>query len=82
MATTRLRKAFRYPDDSDEEPPEGIDEEEQEKLITQIHEEDVAKTDFYKVPCIPLHEFQAWRHEKFHGAKAQTMRQTTDTSSP
>lgn len=27
MATTRLRKAFRYPDDSDEEPPEGIDEE-------------------------------------------------------
>lgn len=28
MATTRFRKAFRYPDDSDsDEPPEGIDEE-------------------------------------------------------
>ncbi|GME28066.1 hypothetical protein GTA08_BOTSDO01164 [Neofusicoccum parvum] len=54
MATTRLRKAFRYPDDSDEEPPEGIDEEEQEKLITQIHKEDLAKTDFYKKAFLAL----------------------------
>ncbi|KAL0263012.1 hypothetical protein SLS55_001987 [Diplodia seriata] len=49
MATTRLRKAFRYPDDSEEEPAEGIDEEEQEKLIAQLQTEDVARTDFYKL---------------------------------
>lgn len=54
MATTRLRKAFRYPDDSDEEPAEGIDEEEQEKLITQIQTDDVAKTEFYKKAFLAL----------------------------
>ncbi|KAH7058591.1 hypothetical protein B0J12DRAFT_650832 [Macrophomina phaseolina] len=54
MATTRLRKAFKYPEDSDEEPAEGIDEEEQEKLITQIEAEDGAKTDFYKKAFLAL----------------------------
>ncbi|KAB2575074.1 hypothetical protein BFW01_g8314 [Lasiodiplodia theobromae] len=54
MATTRLRKAFRYPDDSDEELPEGIDEQEQEKLITELQTEDVAKTEFYKKAFLAL----------------------------
>ncbi|KKY27420.1 hypothetical protein UCDDS831_g00822 [Diplodia seriata] len=54
MATTRLRKAFRYPDDSEEEPAEGIDEEEQEKLIAQLQTEDVARTDFYKKAFLAL----------------------------
>jgi hypothetical protein len=52
MATTRLRKAFKYPsEDEDSSGPEGLDEEEQEELIKQYIEADAAKTEGYKV-CI------------------------------
>jgi hypothetical protein len=53
MATTRLRKAFKYPsEDEDSSDPEGLDEEEQEQLINQYIEADAAKTEGYKV-CTP-----------------------------
>lgn len=55
MATTRLRKAFRYPTDEDsDDPVEGIDEEEQEKLIQTLHTTDAAKTRLYTALLLPL----------------------------
>ncbi|QIW98100.1 hypothetical protein AMS68_003618 [Peltaster fructicola] len=39
MATARLRKVFRYPDDDEHEPGE-LDEEEQEKLIADLQQRD------------------------------------------
>lgn len=50
MATTRLRKTFKYPaeEDSDSEP-EDLDEEEQEKLINEYIEQDAKKTQGYQV---------------------------------
>ncbi|KAI9701310.1 MAG: hypothetical protein M1820_006532 [Bogoriella megaspora] len=37
MAAARFRKTFRYPEDTDsDEPAEGIDEEEQDKLIDRL----------------------------------------------
>jgi hypothetical protein len=59
MASTRLRKAFKYPsEDEDSSEPEGIDEEEQEQLIKQYIEADAAKTEGYKVISTshPLHK--------------------------
>ncbi|KAL2355734.1 hypothetical protein BJ546DRAFT_643415 [Cryomyces antarcticus] len=48
MATSRLRNAFKYPTDSDsDDPPEGIDEEEQEKLIRNFRQRDEASRKFY-----------------------------------
>ncbi|KAF2490928.1 hypothetical protein BU16DRAFT_530514 [Lophium mytilinum] len=48
MATTRLRHAFRYPTESDsDEPPEGIDEQEQETLITNLTTTDATNTLLY-----------------------------------
>ncbi|KZF25501.1 hypothetical protein L228DRAFT_280741 [Xylona heveae TC161] len=48
MATTRLRKTFQYPGDEDEdELPEHMDEEEQEKFIEQLREEDEKRNAFY-----------------------------------
>jgi hypothetical protein len=56
MATTRLRKAFQYPSDDDiTDPAEGVDEEEQEKLISRLTTEDAQKTALYIVrPPLPL----------------------------
>lgn len=55
MATTRLRKTFRYPTDEDsDDPVEGIDEEEQEKLIQTLHMTDAAKTRLYTALLLPL----------------------------
>lgn len=55
MATTRLRKTFRYPTDEDsDDPVEGIDEEEQEKLIQTLHTTDAAKTRLYTALLLPL----------------------------
>ncbi|KAF2809547.1 uncharacterized protein BDZ99DRAFT_571345 [Mytilinidion resinicola] len=48
MATARLRHAFRYPTESDsDEPPEGIDEQEQETLITHLSTTDATQTLLY-----------------------------------
>ena len=46
MATARIRKAFRYPDDADNEPPE-LDEEEQEKLIADLQQQDTDNSKIY-----------------------------------
>ncbi|KAJ9642565.1 hypothetical protein H2199_004946 [Coniosporium tulheliwenetii] len=55
MATTRLRKTFHYPADSDtDEPPEGIDEEEQEQLISTLATQDAEKTALYTKAFLTL----------------------------
>lgn len=49
MAATRVRRAFRYPRDSDDEDePEEMDEEHQERLITELRREDARKNDMYR----------------------------------
>jgi len=47
MASTRLRKTFRYPSESDSEPDE-LDEEHQEALLTSLKAQDDAKNDLYR----------------------------------
>jgi hypothetical protein len=49
MATTRLRKAFRYPSESDSDnDPDELDEEHQERLIADLQAQDAAKNEFYR----------------------------------
>lgn len=48
MAAVRLRKAFRYPEDSDEDREE-LDEEEQEQLIEQLQRQNDARNAQYHV---------------------------------
>ncbi|KAF2745712.1 hypothetical protein M011DRAFT_446990 [Sporormia fimetaria CBS 119925] len=49
MATTRLRRTFRYPADSDDEDAveEGMDERDQEELITSLSSHDTSSTKLY-----------------------------------
>jgi hypothetical protein len=47
MAAVRLRKAFRYPEESDER--EELDEEEQEKVIEQLQSQNDARNAQYSV---------------------------------
>ena len=59
MATTRLRKAFRYPSDSSDSEPDELDEEHQERLITQLQHQDAEKNELYRkafllIPFISL----------------------------
>jgi hypothetical protein len=51
MATTRLRKAFRYPDDSgdDEQGREELDEEEQDVVIRQLQAQNDKRNSEYTV---------------------------------
>ncbi|CEO61175.1 hypothetical protein PMG11_05487 [Penicillium brasilianum] len=55
MAAVRLRKAFRYPEDSDENREE-LDEEEQEQLIEQLQRQNHARNAQYHIifTSIPL----------------------------
>ncbi|KAJ5460893.1 uncharacterized protein N7458_002445 [Penicillium daleae] len=55
MAAVRLRKAFRYPEDSDE-GREELDEEEQEQLIEQLQRQNDARNAQYHIifTSIPL----------------------------
>lgn len=46
-ASSRLRKAFRYPDD-DDSSPEDLDDEHQEKLIEDLESEDARKNALYR----------------------------------
>ncbi|KAI6871014.1 hypothetical protein D0864_13659 [Hortaea werneckii] len=46
-ASTRLRRTFHYPSESDSEP-DDLDEEHQEQLISSLQDQDAAKTDFYR----------------------------------
>lgn len=48
MAAVRLRKAFRYPEDSDEDREE-LDEEEQEQVIQQLQRQNNARNAQYSV---------------------------------
>lgn len=49
MASTRLRKAFRYPSESDsEDEPDELDEEHQEKLISGFIAQDAKKNELYR----------------------------------
>ncbi|KAK9644690.1 hypothetical protein HCH54_007109 [Aspergillus fumigatus] len=58
MSTTRLRKAFRYPDDSgdDEQGREELDEEEQDVVIRQLQAENDKRNSEYTIifSVIPL----------------------------
>ncbi|KAF2004838.1 hypothetical protein P154DRAFT_531014 [Amniculicola lignicola CBS 123094] len=48
MATTRLRQTFRYPaDDSDDEVEQGMDEQDQETLLTTLSTHDTSSTRLY-----------------------------------
>lgn len=55
MASTRLRKAFHYPEESDSDPDE-LDEEHQERLISDLQLQDEQKNDVYRkaFTAIPL----------------------------
>lgn len=48
MAAIRLRKAFRYPEDSDEDREE-LDEEEQEQVIQQLQRQNETRNAQYSV---------------------------------
>ncbi|KAI9664802.1 MAG: hypothetical protein M1821_006250 [Bathelium mastoideum] len=55
MAASRLRKVFRYPSESDsDEPPEGIDEEEQDKVISKLNTWDAAQNALYTKAFLAL----------------------------
>ena len=47
MATARLRKTFKYPSD-DEDDPDELDEEHQERLIADLQAEDKARNELYR----------------------------------
>ena len=55
MATTRLRKAFKYPreDDSEDEANE-LDEEHQEKLIADLQAKDAGKNELYRKAFVAI----------------------------
>ena len=60
MATTRLRKAFRYPADSDDEnEPDEMDEEHQERLIADFQAKDMQKNDVYRKLFLGIPSFGA-----------------------
>jgi hypothetical protein len=48
MATTRLRRTFRYPHDSDSDDPPDLDEEHQEALLTSIQTADEKTSTLYR----------------------------------
>ncbi|GKZ47895.1 hypothetical protein AbraIFM66951_011470 [Aspergillus brasiliensis] len=58
MATARLRRAFRYPDDSgdDEHSREELDEEEQERVIEQLKSLNEKRNSEYSVNISPILE--------------------------
>jgi hypothetical protein len=48
MATTRLRRTFAYPTDSDNDDPPDLDEEHQEALLTTLQSQDEATSNLYR----------------------------------
>lgn len=48
MATTRLRRTFRYPTDSDSDDPADLDEEHQESLLKDLQSQDEATSTLYR----------------------------------
>ena len=57
MATTRLRKAFRYPSESDSE--DELDEEHQERLIADLKAQDEQKNNLYSKAFVSIPAFGA-----------------------
>jgi len=53
MAAVRLRKAFQYPEESDER--EELDEEEQERVIEQLQSQNDARNAQYSVHMFPIY---------------------------
>lgn len=47
MASTRVRKAFKYPSDEEDEP-DDLDEEHQEKLISELQTQDAQRNELYR----------------------------------
>ena len=55
MASTRLRKAFRYPSDSDDENEVNeLDEEHQERLIAELQRQDAVKNELYRKAFVAI----------------------------
>ncbi|KAF2239392.1 hypothetical protein EV356DRAFT_528652 [Viridothelium virens] len=55
MTAARLRKAFRYPSESDSDGPvEGIDEEEQDKVISKLNTQDAVQNALYTKAFLAL----------------------------
>ncbi|KAL9095669.1 MAG: hypothetical protein Q9165_002101 [Trypethelium subeluteriae] len=55
MAAARLRKAFRYPSEGDSDGPvEGIDEEEQDKIISKLSTQDAVQNALYTKAFLAL----------------------------
>lgn len=52
MAAVRLRKAFRYPEESDDDREE-LDEEEQERVIQQLQQQNESRNAQYSVSMTP-----------------------------
>ncbi|WPH01006.1 Hypothetical protein R9X50_00384000 [Acrodontium crateriforme] len=48
MASSRLRKAFKYPDEDDDALSDELDEEHQEQLINSLQVEDAQKSSLYR----------------------------------
>jgi hypothetical protein len=48
MATTRLRRTFAYPTESDSDDPPDLDEEHQEALLTDLQTQDEATSTLYR----------------------------------
>lgn len=48
MATTRLRRTFKYPSDSDSDDPPDLDEEHQETLLATLQAQDEATNTRYR----------------------------------
>lgn len=48
MATTRLRRTFAYPTESDSDDPPDLDEEHQEQLLTTLQSQDEAASTLYR----------------------------------
>lgn len=48
MASTRLRRTFAYPTESDSDDPPDLDEEHQEALLTTLQSEDEATSTLYR----------------------------------
>lgn len=54
MATTRLRRTFAYPTESDSDDPPDLDEEHQEALLTTLQSEDEATSALYRYLFLAL----------------------------
>ncbi|KAK5171448.1 uncharacterized protein LTR77_004592 [Saxophila tyrrhenica] len=75
MAITRLRKAFRYPSESDSDnEPDELDEEHQERLISDLQAQDAQKNELYRTAFVAISTL-AWVFFMYTFVVASTARQ-------